>query len=199
MTGLFFLITVTIVGLVPFKQLLAWIYTQSRTINKDLDQKKNHIRFERKPLIVAANMVIQVAKGIIPILAVEWLYLPEIYILITSAVLVILHAYNPLLKFRPQSLMPLLLTGLYAACFPEFFWVFPILGILMLFLLNSYETALVVSVLIMFGIIAMQATATILVPTNFVLFVVVILRNSGAILRFVDGRPLTVLDVFNKR
>jgi hypothetical protein len=194
--GFIQLILLLSTSLIPVSHALEVLYRHFRHTHSKLDIPKSNIRFSKKGLIWALTRLLWVMKGA----AITWALLGIIptpnWLIPTTLILLSLHLVSP--DTQAKSGLWWVIAGLYGILNPTFFWVFPLLSILLTLVINSWELGVLLALLTLF-IFNFDLEQGYFIAIQGIAFGVTFLAWANPIFSHLEEKSHTLLQKFETR
>ena len=185
---------------IPFDTWLRWMLKQARGIHSTLDIPATKVYCSKLPFIVFLAMAGQFFQGyamgylfdLIPISD------PTMIAVIVGLCLT-LNTWSPFLQFRSHTPILLTLWGLYSHMDPNMLILFPLMYVVISFIVNSFELGLIATILSVYGVLWMLQIPTMEWVLNSVVLLITFLSLSEKLFDHFENKPLTILRSFQNR
>ncbi|NQY73201.1 MAG: hypothetical protein HRT90_00395 [Candidatus Margulisbacteria bacterium] len=184
---------------IPVENILPITYNKIRGVNNKLEKPHSLVFFSFATFIPFISYLLIFLKGYGLLFLCDYLFENEY--LIAACILIILFCNNwsIFLKFKNKSSFFIILWGIYMFLDTPLGLSYPILYLLSILLLNSFEVGQLMStVLIFFGIWKMDLD-TFYLPINFFIFLILLYAYRHVLFGYLEHKPKTLLNSYMNR
>lgn len=184
---------------IPTNELLMWLYNHAQVTRKKLDTPLPDIYFSKLALTMASSKVFQFAKGFAIPLIIQSQLENEYWLIPVMGISFALHIWSPFQKKSPAREITFFVWGVLT-------WLDPILGILfpclcvgLAILINTWELAVFVNLILSVLILWQQQTSSTGVLVTLTLIGITFISQAESLFSHLEGGKLSLNHRFENR
>ncbi len=199
MSVLFFWAVLVLVGSAPFEKLAHDLFIHVQKAAVGIDKPYSHTEMSGAPWMVALASGLTICKGIAVVLVTRYGFGDELMMALAVTVLMGVHTWPLYTGFSTHRKHTLFLFGIYVGIHWNLGFGFLLLVAGLGLLFNSALLGLILSVFAMFFVFWMYGDLPVMLPANFVFFVLLLLAYRKEIANHLDYGAHSLLSRFSNR